>query len=50
MSAVLFVSAESSSVKGAKVGGVADVVGDVSCALAAQGQDVHVVLPHYQCL
>ncbi len=50
MSAVLFVSAESSSIKGAKVGGVADVVGDVSLALAALGKEVYVVLPHYQCL
>ncbi|WP_462158294.1 glycogen synthase [Pseudoalteromonas sp. GB56] len=50
MSAVLFVSAESSSIKGAKVGGVADVVGDVSLALAALGSEVHVVLPHYQSL
>ncbi|MFY8275073.1 glycogen synthase [Pseudoalteromonas sp. SSDWG2] len=50
MSAVLFVSAESSSLKGGKVGGVADVVGDVSKALANQGLTVHVVLPEYQCL
>ncbi|WP_278405620.1 glycogen synthase [Pseudoalteromonas ruthenica] len=50
MKSVLFVCAESSAIVGAKVGGVADVVGNVSKALAEQGTQVDVILPHYQCM
>ncbi|WP_105264737.1 glycogen synthase [Pseudoalteromonas sp. T1lg76] len=54
MSAVLFVSSESAAISGAKVGGVADVVAEVSTALAritsASATSVQVVLPEYACL
>jgi len=44
---ILMVSAENDALPGGKVGGIADVVRDMPKALAAEGQQVNVVMPNY---
>lgn len=44
---ILMIASENDAIKGAKVGGVADVVRDAPRALVKQGQHVSVVIPDY---
>lgn len=44
---ILMVAAENAAIKGAKVGGIADVIRDVPVALAALNQQVDVVIPSH---
>ncbi len=45
---ILMIAAENDSLPGGKVGGIGDVLRDIPPALAAAGQQVHVVTPGYQ--
>ncbi|WP_077340795.1 glycogen synthase [Pseudocolwellia agarivorans] len=44
---ILMVSAENDALPGGKVGGIGDVVRDMPKALAAEGEQVNVVMPNY---
>ncbi|MDY6983636.1 MAG: glycogen/starch synthase, partial [Pseudomonadota bacterium] len=47
---IVMLAAENGVLKGAKVGGIADVIRDVPRALAARGHRVTVLTPGYQAL